>query len=121
MTDDVIRWHLSGQDDRGHRFVAGVYPLLQDETCYFLAIDFYKEGWHEDAAAFLQTCQEMAVPDALERSRSGRGGHVWLFFTQAVPASLARKLGPYLLTETMERRPDVRTSASCSRSGPRRQ
>lgn len=49
----------------------------------------------------------MAVPAALERSRSGRGGHVWLFFAQPVPASLARKLGSYLLTETMERRPDV--------------
>ena len=107
VTDGVIRWHLSGQDDDGRIFVAGIYPLLLDETCFFLALDFDKSGWSEDAAAFLDTCRRLDVPAELERSRSGRGGHVWLFFEDAVPAALARRLGSYLLTETMERRPDI--------------
>ena len=49
VTDDVIRWHLSGRDGEGQPFVAGVYPLLLDETCYFLAVDFDKAGWQADA------------------------------------------------------------------------
>jgi len=107
MTDEVIRWHLSGQDDNGQPFVAGIYPLLPDETCYFLAIDFDKAGWREDSEAFLKTCGRLGVPAALERSRSGRGGHVWVFFASAIPAGLARRLGSHVLTETMEGRPDV--------------
>ena len=102
VTDEVIRWHLSGQDDGGQPFVAGVYPLLQDETCYVLVLDFDKTGWLEDAAAFLGACRQLNVPAALERSRSGLGGHVWCFFEEAIPAALARRLGSYLLTETME-------------------
>ena len=107
LTDDVIRWHLSGCDLDGEPFVAGGYPLFQDETCAFLAIDFDKAEWGADSVAFLQTCRRMHLPAALERSRSGRGGHVWLFFEEAIPAALARRLGSSLLTETMERRPDV--------------
>jgi superfamily II DNA or RNA helicase/very-short-patch-repair endonuclease len=107
VTDDVIRWHLSGADAEGQPFVAGLYPLLQDETCFFLAVDFDKVGWREDAAAFLETCRDFNLAAALERSRSGRGGHVWLFFEEAIPAALARRLGSHVLTETMERRPDI--------------
>ena len=107
FTDDVIRWHLSGHDDAGQPFVAGVYPLLQDEMCWFLAIDFDKANWHDDAMAFLETCAHVHLSATLERSRSGRGGHVWLFFEEAVPAALARRLGSHLLTETMDRRPDL--------------
>jgi hypothetical protein len=104
---ETIRWHLSGRDGSGREFVMGLYPMLQDETCFFLAADFDKAHWREDADAFLETCRKMNVPAALERSRSGNGGHVWLFFNEAIPANLARKLGSYLLTETMERRPDI--------------
>jgi len=107
VTDDVIRWHLCGQDDNGYDFVMGVYPMLLDETCFFLAADFDKATWQDDAAAFLQTCREMNLPAALERSRSGNGGHVWFFFNDAVPAALARKLGAHILTKTMECRPDI--------------
>ena len=81
VTDDVIRWHLSGRDNTGQPFVGGVYPMLQDETCFLLAADFDKEGWREDAAAFVATCRRMNLPCALERSRSGSGAHVWLFST----------------------------------------
>jgi very-short-patch-repair endonuclease len=107
VTDDVIRWHLSGRDNTGQPFVSGVYPMLLDETCFFLAADFDKGGWREDAAAFVGTCRRINLPCALERSRSGSGAHVWLFFEEALPAALARKLGSLILTETMERRPDI--------------
>ena len=107
VTDEVVRWHLSGQDDDGRDFVMGVYPMLQDETCFFLAADFDKTHWREDAEAVLETCRGLNLPAALERSRSGNGGHVWWFFAEAIPAALARRLGSHLLTETMERRPDI--------------
>ncbi len=107
ITDEVIGWHLSGRDDRGVNFVMGVYAIMQDETCFFLAVDFDREDWRRDTAAFLETCRRLEVPAALERSRSGNGGHVWFFFEDAIPASLARKLGSHLLTETMECRPEI--------------
>jgi superfamily II DNA or RNA helicase/very-short-patch-repair endonuclease len=107
VTDEVIRWHLSGRDDAGQPFVAGVYPMLLDETCFFLAVDFDKAGWLDDSSAFMETCRRLGLSSALERSRSGRGGHAWLFFDEAVPAALARKLGSHVLTEAMERRPDI--------------
>ncbi len=93
VTDDVIRWHLSGHDDSGQPFVAGIYPMRQDESCFFLAIDFDKDGWLQDVKAFMDTCRIRNVAAAVERSRSGRGGHVWFFFEEGIPATLARKLG----------------------------
>ena len=107
VTDDVIRWHLQGHDDHSRDFVIGVYPMLLDETCFFLAADFDKTTWQDDVGALLETCRQMNLPAALERSRSGRGGHIWFFFNEAVPATLARKFGAHILTETMERRPDI--------------
>lgn len=107
VTDDVIRWHLSGFNADDEPFVAGIYPLLPDETCWFLAIDFDKNGWREDAAACLETSRSLNLPAALERSRSGSGAHLWFFFEEAIPAALARRLGSHVLTETMERRPQL--------------
>jgi hypothetical protein len=100
VTEEAIRWHLSGQDDAGEDFVMGIYPMLQDETCFMLAVDFDKEGWRDDAKGFCETCRRLNVPAALERSRSGNGAHVWIFFHDAIPATLARKLGSHILTET---------------------
>ena len=107
VTNEVIRRHLSGVDERGRSFVAGVYPMLLDERCCFLAVDFDEGDWSADARAFLEACGRLGVAAALERSRSGKGGHVWIFFAEALPASLARKLGAHVLTETMERRPEA--------------
>jgi superfamily II DNA or RNA helicase len=98
FTDQVVHNHLTG------KLTAGVYPLLTDETCCFLAADFDKATWQDDVLAFLQTCNEWNIPASLERSRSGRGGHIWIFFDTLLPASLARKLGAAVLTRTMERR-----------------
>jgi superfamily II DNA or RNA helicase len=107
VTDQVVRWHLCGQDDSGRDFVMGTYPLLRDETCCFLAVDLDKAHWQEDAREIVETCCRLDLTAALERSRSGHGGHIWLFFEQAIPAVLARKLGAHLLTETMEHRPGI--------------
>jgi hypothetical protein len=101
VTDEVLDGHLRG------RHTIGVYPMLVDETCWFLAADFDKTTWRGDAAAFLQTCAARNVSAALERSGSGHGAHVWIFFAEPIPASLARRLGAHLVTETMERNPDI--------------
>ncbi len=82
-------------------------PDALDETCYFLAVDFDKAGWEADSSPSCAAVDASALTAALERSRSGRGGHVWLFFENAIPAALARRLGSHLLTEAMEDRPDI--------------
>jgi superfamily II DNA or RNA helicase len=111
VSDEVVRSHLQGRDvanpTKLEPFIAGVYPLMTGETCWFLAADFDKQSWKRDALAFLATCRAKGVPAALERSRSGNGGHVWIFFSEPIPASEARKLGAHLVTETMDRCPDV--------------
>ncbi|MEJ2731426.1 MAG: DEAD/DEAH box helicase family protein, partial [Deltaproteobacteria bacterium] len=110
LSDDVIRNHLIGIDpiDRYRReFVIGVYPMLVDETCWFLTVDFDKETWKEDCRAYLKTCEKFNLPAALERSRSGNGGHIWIFFSEPIPAKLARQLGAFMLTQAMESRPEI--------------
>ena len=101
LTDQVVRAHLKGE------ITIGVYPLLQDESCWFLAADFDKSSWQEDTIAFLRTCTKNAVSAYLQISRSGKGGHIWIFFEQKLPATLARRLGAFLLTQTMESRHQI--------------
>ncbi len=110
LSDDVIRNHLIGIDpnDRYQReFVIGMYPMLVDETCWFLAVDFDKEAWKENSRAYLESCETFNVPAVLERSRSGNGGYIWIFFSEPIPAKLARQLGAFLLTQAMETRPEM--------------
>jgi hypothetical protein len=110
VSDDVIDRHLRGSPDshgRGAEYVMGVYPLLHDDRCWFLSADFDGENWAEDARAYVETCRARSVPAALERSRSGLGGHVWIFFAEPISAREARQLGAALITETMERRPEI--------------
>ena len=97
LADQVIEDHLAG------RRTIGIYPLLQDETCRLLAHDFDKGDWMNDVLAFLQTCDDLGVPAHLERSQSGNGAHVWIFFDASISASQARALGSYLITKTNER------------------
>jgi superfamily II DNA or RNA helicase len=101
LTDAVIENHLLGKE------TVGVYPLLPDETCWFLAADFDKKTWEYDSLAFLEACRELNVPAVLECSRSGQGGHIFIFFDRALSAITARKLGCVLLTRTMERRHQI--------------
>jgi superfamily II DNA or RNA helicase len=111
VSNVVIAQHLGGdraaRGKDGRRVVMGVYALLADETCWFLAVDFDGAAWADDARAFMETCGAEDVPAALERSRSGDGGHVWIFFAAPVPARDARRLGSWLVTRTMERRPEI--------------
>lgn len=110
ISDAIIRCHLLGRrpaEVEGRDFTIGIYPLLPDETCWFLAADFDGVAWKEDAVAFRETCSLHGVPACLERSRSGNGAHIWIFFSEQVPARLARSLGSLLLTETMERRSEI--------------
>lgn len=97
LTDAVIYKHLSGEQ------TVGVYPLLEDDTCYFLAVDFDGPEWREDLRGFAESCAELSVPVALEISRSGRGGHAWVFFTGKVAARDARRLGTSILSHCCAR------------------
>ena len=110
ITDQVITNHLAGYDiARGvsNDFVMGIYPLMKDERCWFLAIDFDKASWQKDVHAFISACRENAIPYSTEISRSGKGAHVWIFFSEPVLAIEARKLGSYLLTQAMDAHPEL--------------
>jgi superfamily II DNA or RNA helicase len=101
VADRAVLDHLRG----GH--VIGVYPLREDETCWFLAVDFDGASWQDDVVAFIETCHSVAVPVAVERSRSGNGAHAWFFFAAPIAANVARKMGCSLITETMARRHEL--------------
>ncbi len=107
VSDAVFRQHLSGKDAQGKPFVMGIYPLNKDETCSFLAVDFDKAAWKDDVSAFLEACDALDIEACLERSRSGNGGHVWIFFDEPLSAELARKLGTLILTQAMNNRPEL--------------
>ncbi|HKK33254.1 MAG TPA: DNA primase small subunit domain-containing protein [Desulfomicrobiaceae bacterium] len=97
VTDQVIYDHLAGKQ------TIGVYPLLADDTCRFLAIDFDKGEWRKDVVAFMKSCRELTIPASLEISRSGNGSHVWIFFSEPVIAREARQLGSALISHTCHR------------------
>lgn len=97
LSDTVIYEHLAGKR------TVGVYPLLTDDTCHFLAADFDEAEWKADALAFTQSCHELGVPVALEISRSGNGAHAWVFFSGSVPARDARRLGTAIISHTCTR------------------
>ncbi|OYW96420.1 MAG: DNA helicase [Alishewanella sp. 32-51-5] len=101
LNDQVIYRHLSGQH------VVGLYPLLQDNTCYLLAVDFDKGHWRDEVKAIARVCLDLAIPYLIEISRSGQGAHLWIFFEDSVPASEARLLGFALLDKAMESYPNL--------------
>jgi len=105
LINNVTRDHLQG------RHTMGVYPMLLDDTCWFLAVDFDKQEWQKDVTAFAETCRNFKIPYAIERSRSGNGAHVWFFFTNPILASSARRMGTFLITETMARRHQLSMSS----------
>jgi superfamily II DNA or RNA helicase len=106
--DEILRSHLAGKaSGKAADLTVGVYPMLPDETCWFLAADFDKKSWMADVAAFRDTTRAKGLPVAIERSRSGNGAHAWIFFAEPVPAADARRLGTLLVTATMDRCPDI--------------
>lgn len=97
LSDAIIYAHLAGE------ITIGVYPLLVDDTCHFLAVDFDEAEWREDAQAFILSCRELDVPAALEISRSGNGAHAWIFFADSVSARDARRLGIAIISHACAR------------------
>jgi superfamily II DNA or RNA helicase len=101
LDEDVIENHLRGN------IVVGIYPMLPDETCCFLAMDFDEGDWQKDISVLGNVCMEFNIPLTVERSRSGKGAHAWFFFENWLSATLARKFGTALLTCSMGRRHEV--------------
>lgn len=103
---DVIKEHLFGHE------IVGIYPILEDETCYFLAFDFddkkNQKSIKEDVFAFSNVCDKYNIPISIERSRSGLGYHIWIFFQNNIKAVTARKMGSLLLSKTMEIRDNLK-------------
>ena len=101
LTDDVLASHLRGD------ITVGIYPLMGGDTCRLLACDFDGGTWALDALAFLDRCHDAGVPAVLERSRSGDGAHVWVFFEHPVAATAARAMGMGLLRQAMATRAEL--------------
>ena len=104
-SQDVYR-HLEGKDENCCD-VVGLYAIMPDNNCSFLCTDFddksCKHGYKDDVLAFVGVCRDWQIPYAIERSRSGNGAHVWIFFEEPLPAFKARRLGNAILTEAMNR------------------
>lgn len=112
---EQIMAHLRGEREDGSD-VIGVYPLFPDGTCRFLVFDFdnHEKGgelldfaneddrWMDEVNALRQVCDENEIPCLVERSRSGRGGHLWIFFEIAMDAGLVRRFGNALLEKGAE-------------------
>ena len=94
LTDEQILKHLNGEQ------LVGIYPLLKDNTSWFIAADFDEEKWAEECQLFIKYCNEKGIPAYLERSRSGKGGHIWIFFEQPYPAIRSRKVLISLLQQS---------------------
>ena len=105
VTGQTVFDHLAG------RHTVGVYPLLSDDTCHFLAVDFDDAEWREDASAFAGCSDALGVPVALEVSRSGNGAHAWIFFSGRVQARDARRLGTALISHTCARTRQLKLSS----------
>ncbi|MDL2318697.1 DEAD/DEAH box helicase family protein [Eubacteriales bacterium OttesenSCG-928-A19] len=92
----IVNRHLRGE------CVAGIYPLLENDTCHFLAIDFDEASWRKDVRIVAEACEKNAIPHAIEVSRSGNGAHLWFFLELPLPAAQARSFGTQILTLAMQ-------------------
>lgn len=101
LDDAVLERHLTGGFHDGRELHVGLYPMLADDTCQLLACDFDGGTWRRDASAYAAECADLDVPVAVEISRSGDGAHAWVFFSEPVPAHLARRLGAVVLQAAM--------------------
>ncbi|MEG2908074.1 MAG: DEAD/DEAH box helicase family protein [Erysipelotrichaceae bacterium] len=102
FSDELLCQHFLGNGRQGNSFFLGIYPLLKDGTCMFLAIDFDNNNYFNDMMSVYKIAIKYNLQPLLERSQSGNGGHFWLFFDEPVKATQARKLGVFLLKEAMK-------------------
>ena len=91
LDQSAIHSHLIG------RHTIGTYAIREDDSCIFLAADFDGDGWMQDIEAYRRAAEQMGISVGVERSRSGNGGHAWIFFANPVPAVLARRLGTLIV------------------------
>lgn len=101
LTDQVLLDHFTKRDERMAN-VVGLYPMSKESTVWFLAIDFDDDGWRDEITATRRVCEQHGLTPSMERSRSGDGGHLWLFFTEPIEAAEARRMGDVLLTEASD-------------------
>ena len=106
LTANAVRAHFWGKD-AFCRDVVGIYPMLENDQTWLLAVDFDEESWREDVTAFRETCLSFDITPAIERSRSGNGAHIWFFFSEPVSAADARRFGSGLLTQAMAHRHEL--------------
>ena len=110
LDDKAIYAHLCGKDELCCD-VIGIYPMLIDETTNMLVLDFDDGDWKKDVSAVRDMCRTHKIPYSIERSRSGEGAHLWIFFETALSAVTARKLGSIILTEAMKKRHNIKFSS----------
>lgn len=115
VTLPLIKAHMNGTDPNGNDVVA-IYPMLENNLCQLLVFDFdnhakgaeqedyanIDDRWKEEINALRRICKNLDVDAVVERSRSGRGAHLWIFFKEMIPARLARKFGFALLEKGAE-------------------
>ena len=107
VSDEAVRWHLRGKDADMKPFVMGLYPMATDETVRLAVIDFDEASWRRDALFVVRKARELELPVALEKSRSGKGAHVWFFLQTAVSAKSIREVLTYVMTLVLEEHPEV--------------
>jgi len=107
LDDMAVTAHLRGKDVRGRPFTMGLYPLLADDTVRLAVLDFDKRSWRADSWSVCRILQELGLPVARERSRSGNGAHLWFFFEQPHPARFVREVLTFVLSLAMERNPEI--------------
>lgn len=111
LTDYVIATHMKGWKENGFEYSIGIYPLLLDNTSFFIVADFDEKDYLNDAKAFKNVCNQNGFYPSFERSRSGNGIHAWFFFSERIQVSLSRKFVSILLTMTMNQYADLKLSS----------
>jgi hypothetical protein len=86
LNDEALLRHLQGSE------TIGIYPLLEDNTSFFIVADFDDNNWRDSIQKLHLVCTKHEIPAYIERSRSGNGGHLWIFFEEKFPAEQTRKL-----------------------------